>query len=88
MASTKPTNILTAPTGFWSLRDDRGEFYAYSTTEKGVCCTDDIRLARKYSTKRGALSARSQIRIAYGKATKPIYFTTALTYHEATTIPK
>jgi hypothetical protein len=83
----KPTNILTVPMGFWSLRDDRGEFYAYSTTDHGVRCTSDIRLARKYTTKRGALSARSQIRIAYGKATKPIYFTINLTYHEAPPIP-
>lgn len=81
----KPTNVLNVPPGFWCLRDDRGLFYAYSTVDAGVRCTDDIRLARKYSTERGATSARYKILQAYGKQTLPIHFTIQLTYHESTT---
>lgn len=83
----KPINILPVPPSFWVLRDDRGLFYAYSTVDAGVRCTDEIRLARKYSTERGAWSAHHKIRLAYGKHTQPTYFTTRLTYHEAPPIP-
>lgn len=80
-----PMNIISVPESFWALRDERGEFYAYSTTDSGVRCTKDLRLARKYSTERGAMSAMHKIRLAYGKHTRPINFTTQLTYHERNT---
>lgn len=83
----KPINILATPAGLWMLRDERGLFYAYSTLDAGVRCTEDVRLARKYGTRRGALSAHHKIRLAYGKQTTPIYFNIRLTYHETQAIP-
>jgi hypothetical protein len=83
----KPLNIISVPPGFWVLRDERGLFYAYSSPESGVRCTDEMRLARKYGTERGAWSAHHKIRLAYGKQTQPIYFTTRLTYHETQAVP-
>lgn len=83
----KPTNILDVIPGFWVLRDDRGEFYAYSTPTDGVRCTDKLRLARKYGSKHGANSARHKILQAYGKHTQPTHFTIRLTYHETQAVP-
>lgn len=71
----KPTNEhLPHAKAFWCLRDERGEFYAYSTTVSGVRCCEDVRHARKYATKKGAWVAQDNILKAYGKHTKPVQF--------------
>lgn len=71
----KPTNDRVPSTpSFWCLRDERGEFYAYSTSEAGVRCCADVRHARKYATHKGALTANENIRKAYGKRTTPVQF--------------
>lgn len=83
----KPTNVIDVPSDFWALRDERGLLYAYSTPKDGVRCTESMPLARKYSTERGALVAMHKIRKAYGKQTRPIHYTTQLTYHETSPVP-
>lgn len=70
----KPTNILDMPSSFWILRDDRGLFYAYSHTDCGVRCTEQVKLARKYSTRKGATVAAFKLRQAYGKVTEPVSY--------------
>lgn len=71
----KPTNKrMPSVPNFWCLRDERGEFYAYSTTEAGVRCCADVRHARKYATQKGAWVAQDNIFKAYGKRTKPVQF--------------
>ena len=74
----KPTNILNMPSSFWILRDDRGLFYAYSRNDCGVRCTEQIRLARKYETRKGATVAALNLRQAYGKLTEPVSY--SITY--------
>lgn len=76
----KPTNAINAPREIWVLRDFRGEFYAYSD-HRGVRCTDRIEMARKYSSRRGALVAMSNLVHAYGKSTTPIKY--RITYEPA-----
>ena len=68
---------------FWLLRDARGEFYCYSIPETGVRCTDRIDLARKYTTRKGALVASANVRQAYGKLTEPVKYRTNITYAPA-----
>lgn len=65
---------------FWLLRDLRGEFYAYSVPETGVRCTDRVDLARKYTTRKGALVALSNVRIAYGKQLEAVKYATMISY--------
>lgn len=77
----KPTNQITAPLEFWVLRDVRGEFYAYSTPEGGVRCTDRIDMARKYSTRKGAGVATFTLAKAYGKQMAPVPY--RITYEPA-----
>lgn len=76
----KPTNTLNLPREVWVLRDYRGEFYAYSDHD-GVRCTDRIDMARKYTTRKGACVAMSNVLKAYGKTTTPIRY--LLTYEPA-----
>lgn len=80
----KPVNQLSTPLPFWVLRDLRGEFYAYSSPEVGVRCTDELRLARKYGTRKGAAVAQRLIVNAYGKQTTPVRFRVETTYIEST----
>lgn len=77
----KPSNALPSTREFWVLRDYRGEFYAYSTPEAGVRCTDRIDMARKYSTRKGAAVASFTLCEAYGKQMTPILYRT--TYEPA-----
>lgn len=70
----KPSNNINVPREIWLLRDKRGEFYAFSTPDGGVRCTDRIDMARKYSTRKGASVAMVNIAQAYGKMTKPVLF--------------
>ena len=77
----KPTNTLPTTREFWVLRDYRGEFYAYSTPDGGVRCTDRIDMARKYSTRKGASVATFTLSQAYGKQMTPILYRT--TYEPA-----
>lgn len=68
---------------FWILRDARGEFYAYSLPDTGVRCAHMIELAKAYKTRKGALIAASNVRIAYGKQLEPIKYKTIITYQPA-----
>lgn len=85
----KPINIISIPPELWALRDERGEFYAYSTPDGGVRCTNRVDFARKYSTRKGASTAMVNISQSYGKQTKPILL--KLTYqtydHETANLP-
>ena len=78
----KPTNKLDVPQAFYVLRDARGEFYAYSTPDGGVRCTDAITLARKYFSLKGASVARSNITKAYGKHIVPVRVRAAFVIEE------
>lgn len=68
---------------FWVLRDARGEFYAYSLPETGVRCTHLIEIAKAYKTRKGALVAASNVRLAYGKLIEPVKYRTKITYQPA-----
>lgn len=65
---------------FWILRDARGEFYAYSLPDTGVRCTHMIELAKSYATRKGALVAASNVRLAYGKQLEALKYKTIITY--------
>lgn len=68
---------------FWLLRDARDEFYAYSLPDTGVRCTDRVELAKSYKTRKGALVAASNVRIAYGKQLWAVKYKTIITYQPA-----
>lgn len=80
----RPANKLEFPQAFYVLRDTRGEFYAYSTPDAGVRCTDAITHARKYFTLKGASVARSNLTKAYGKQSKPVLVRASFMIEEQT----
>lgn len=76
----KRLTIANPPAYFWLLRDPRGEFYAYSLPETGVRCTDRVDIASKYTTRKGARVAASNVLRAYGKSLEAIKYRTVITY--------
>ena len=79
----KPINVQQFVPVFYALADSRGEFYVYSAPDIGVRCSDDLALARKYSTIRGALSAQAMLKRTYGIHTQPTRYLTHVTYEPA-----
>lgn len=83
----KPINVQQFVPDFYVLRDRHGDFYIYSAPDIGVRHSDDMKLARKYSTLRGAKVAQAKLKRTYGYSTDPIYYHATITYHETTHLP-